>query len=244
MNGYAASMCMRYPSRFAFFATLPDPHDTEQTIAELTHAYEDLGACGVCLFTSYDGQYLGDPAFSALWAELDQRAAVVFVHPGMDFADQLIKQPSVLPRPLIDWTHETTRTATHLILSDTLRKYPNCKIILPHGGGTLPYVVGRLANLSATLGIAGKSANVIMKEARSFYYDVAFASFNEPLALLRSFAAPGHLLYGSDFPYGRNEELYMSQIETIQHVEAETSGEILREASRRLFPHLTKVQWL
>lgn len=238
MNAYAASICKQHPSRFSFLAALPDPHDTERAIAEVTHACDDLEACGVSLFTSYDGRYLGDAAFSEVWAELDRRSAIVFVHPGMDFADQLIKEPSLLPRPLVDWTHETTRTATHLILSDTLSRHPNCKIILPHGGGTLPFVVGRLANLSASLGIGGKSAQEITEEAKRFYYDVAFAAFKEPLELLGSFAAPGHLLYGSDFPYARDGEFYKSQIETIQGLEAKAGSEILHAATRRILPHL------
>ncbi|QYS92608.1 Amidohydro-rel domain-containing protein [Trichoderma simmonsii] len=242
MNEYAASICRQNPSRFVFVATLPDPRDSEQAIAELAHACDNLGACGVSLFTSYDGRYLGDPVFAPLWAELDRRAAVVLVHPGMDFADQLITSPSLLPRPVVDWTHETTRTATHLILSDTLRRHQHCKVILPHGGGTLPYVVGRLASLASALGLAGgtKSADDVQLEARRFYYDVAFAAFDEPLELLRRFAAPGHLLYGSDFPYGRDKEFYGAQIRTVEAITGEEREEMLHRAARRIFPSLGK----
>ena len=89
-------------------------------------------------------------------------------------------QESWLPPPMIDFPHETTRTAVHLIIADTVRDHPNCKIILSHGGGTLPYMAIRIAYQSEEAGFMQKSAAEFMKEARGFYFDLALTGYSYP----------------------------------------------------------------
>ena len=67
-------------------------------------------------------------------------AAVMFIHAGLEGMEGAMKEPRPLPSPIADWTNETTRTATHLITTDTLLNHGKCKIILSHGGGTFPYI--------------------------------------------------------------------------------------------------------
>ncbi|TGO60310.1 hypothetical protein BELL_1207g00020 [Botrytis elliptica] len=90
-------------------------------------------------------------------------------------------------------------------MTDTLRTHPNCRVILPHGGGTLPYIVHRNANLSAEFNLVDKTADEFLKEAKNFYFDLAFAGYDEPLRLFLDFAEPGHALYGTDYPFGRED---------------------------------------
>ena len=96
-------------------------------------------------------------------------------------------------------------------MSDTLRAHPNVKIILSHAGGTLPHLALRPAillsqlNQPAEKGIAGtKSADEFLDEARSFYFDSVLSASHLTLDLLKGFAKPGHVLFGSDFPYAPN----------------------------------------
>jgi hypothetical protein len=42
-----------------------------------------------------------------------------------------------------------------------------------------------------------------LEACRGFYFDVALAGYKGPLRLLLDFAAPGHVLYGSDFPFAQ-----------------------------------------
>ncbi|PHH89657.1 hypothetical protein CDD83_5575 [Cordyceps sp. RAO-2017] len=241
MNRYAAELCRQHPGRFGFFATLPSPGDTAACLAELAYALDELAADGVNLLTSYGGKYLGHGDFGPVWAELDRRAAVVFVHPGLETAGAPIGEPRTLPAPLMDWTHETTRTATHLIATDTLRRHPACRVILPHGGGTLPYIAHRVATLGAAFGLldGGKTADEFLDEARRFYYDVAFAGYEEPLRLLLDFARPGHVLYGSDYPFGR-EAMVAAQMEKVDAVleGRQDGGLVARAAAVKLWPRL------
>src|SRR5216683_3283622 len=80
LNEFAAESVIRWPKRFGFFATLPLP-DVEAALAEISYALDTLHADGIGLLSNYAGIYLGDARFDPIFAELNRRAAVVFIHP-------------------------------------------------------------------------------------------------------------------------------------------------------------------
>src|SRR6201987_4538691 len=140
INEYTASLVAAQPGRFGNFATLPLP-DVDGAIEEADYALNALDADGVILLANYEGLYLGDPAFEALWAALDSHRAVVFVHPG----DPPSRPAAGVPVPLVDVLLDTTRSAVQLVLNGTLGRYPATRIILAHAGGFLPYAAMRFA---------------------------------------------------------------------------------------------------
>ncbi|TVY40549.1 Decarboxylase [Lachnellula occidentalis] len=237
MNEYSSGLCAQYPKKFGFFATVPSLHDTQECIGEIKYALEELHADGINMLTSYGGKYLGHPDFTPVWDELDRHAAVCFLHPGLETAGAPIMEPGVLPKPIFDWTHETTRTAAHLITTDMLKTHPACRVILPHGGGTFPYIVNRIAHLSEGFNLMNKTAEEFIEEAKGFYYDLAFAGYEEPLGLLLNFAKPGHVLYGTDYPFGR-DNMVATQVEQIDNVLKSRSDAALicQDAALQLWP--------
>ncbi|PQE24175.1 amidohydrolase family protein [Rutstroemia sp. NJR-2017a BVV2] len=242
MNDYTSELCKKYPNKFGFFATLPSLEDTATCIEEIRYALEELKADGVNLLTSYGGKYLGHPDFKPIWDELDRLAAIVFIHPGLETAGDPIMEPRTLPKPIFDWTHETTRTAAHLITTDTLRTHPACRVILPHGGGTFPYIVHRIAHLSEGFNLMDKTADEFLDEAKNFYFDLAFAGYEDTLRLLLDFAKPGHVLYGTDYPFGR-ENMVKTQVEQIDNALKNRADAklILQDAALQLWPRFKKV---
>src|SRR5262245_30525640 len=140
-NEDLARAVRNHPRRFGAFAVLPMP-DVNASLEELAYAYDTLHVDGVALLTSYDDRYMGHPAFQPLWAELDRRKAVVFFHPTVAKASRSLELQ--VPGAVVEFTFDTTRTVVDLIYSGTLERYPNLSIILPHAGGTIPYLAGRL----------------------------------------------------------------------------------------------------
>ncbi|AYQ42212.1 amidohydrolase [Burkholderia aenigmatica] len=195
VNEYVAGLVAKWPTRFGNFATLPLP-DVDGTLAEIGHAFDTLKADGVVLLSNYGGVYLGDPAFESVWAELDRRRAVVFIHPAKPAIDAI---PG-MPGPLLDYPFDTTRTAVQLVLNGVIARHPNVRIILSHAGGFLPYTAYRFAELAPGVRNDVPNRDGLLDLLRTFYFDTALSS---PSALpsLTAFAHPDRVLYGSDFPY-------------------------------------------
>ncbi|KAL2048696.1 hypothetical protein N7G274_000608 [Stereocaulon virgatum] len=209
VNEYGALLMSSDPEKYGFFATVPDLCDgLGPVLEEVRYALDELKADGVTLLTRYgnDFHYLGHPDFLPLWDELEKRKAVVYVHPTQLASPTLVNQ--FLLQPALDFPHETARAAMDLITRNVIRDHPSVKIILSHAGGTLPYIAFRAAVLLPDAHSSNdKSTEEIMQEARSFYFDLALSGNEYQLSLISKFAKPGHLLFGSDFPYTSNRAL-------------------------------------
>ena len=194
VNEYAARVAADHPGRFGFFATLTLP-DVRAAIAEAEHALGELSADGVVLLANSQGVYLGDPAFDALLTVLDERAAVVFVHP----ADLPGPAAEGIPPFAADFLLDTTRAAFTLVRHDVPGRFPNIRFILAHAGGFVPYAAHRLA--VAVFAETGREPDRVLAELSGFYFDTALSASPAALPSLTAFARPGHILYGSDWPF-------------------------------------------
>lgn len=247
-NEYSAEICSKHPEQYGFFASIPSLLDAEAAQAEIAYALDVLKADGVTLYTRYgaDNHYLGHPDFKTTWDLLESRGAVVFVHPTHP-VDTALVNPS-LPQPMIDYPHETTRTSVDLITSGTVRSHPGVKIILSHAGGTLPYLAQRPAAMlpylpSATAnGTAPDTALTerFIEDARSFYFDTALSSAPLTLSLLKEFARPGHVLFGSDYPYAPTPAIRMMDkfLDEREGNDGDFVTSVNFQAALELFPRL------
>lgn len=194
LNDYCAELVHTHPNRFGFFATLPTPH-TKEGAAEAIRALDDLHADGVVLLANSAGRYLGETGLKPLWEELDARHAVALVHP----AD--LPGPTVpgLPPFAADFLLDTTRAAYLLVRNEIRRIYPNIRFLLSHGGGFVPYAAHRMA--VAITGDTGRSILDSLDDFRTFYFDTALTASAASLPSLIAFARPGHVTFGSDWPF-------------------------------------------
>jgi predicted TIM-barrel fold metal-dependent hydrolase len=235
VNEYTASLVAKRPDRFGNFVTLPLP-DVEGALAELERAFRDLKADGIILLSNYEGRYLGDPAFEELWRELDRRKAVAFVHPG---------KPAIaiidgIPSPIVDYPFDTTRTAVQLVLNGVTARYKQVRIILSHAGGFLPYAADRFAELAPAVRTDVQATADLLESFHSFYFDTALSSSPASLLALQSFARPGHILYGSDFPYAPASVVasFTAQLGAFEDLSRQARAAIDNGGARKLFPRL------
>jgi predicted TIM-barrel fold metal-dependent hydrolase len=195
-NDFQARMASDHPERFRSFAFLPLP-DVDGALVELEHALDGLGHDGVVLLTDTEGRYLGDPDYEELFAELDRRRAVVFVHPHTEPGRE---RSYPILHPLLEWPVHTTRAVMDLLFSGRLARYPNIRYILAHGGGTMPILARRIVAWPGADGAeppdAGERAERL-RLLRTLYLDTASPG-EAHLAALQAFAAPGHLVFGTD----------------------------------------------
>jgi 6-methylsalicylate decarboxylase len=231
VNDFAAKMVRDHPGRFGFFATVPLP-DVDGALDELAYCYDMLGADGVILLANNRGVYLGDPSFDPLFDELQRRASVVFVHPSV--LPRLDPIPGIAPF-VADFLLDTTRAALNLARSGTLERCPDVRIILAHAGGFLPYAAYRLASAAS-----GKDDYFHgFAQLQSFYFDVALSSTPTALPSLLTFAQPGHVTFGTDFPYAPDYAVAaMVGLYDSVELNGEVRSSIDRGAAEKLFPRL------
>lgn len=203
-NEFCAKLRDEKPSKFGFFAAMPNILDTEGALAEIQYALDTLKADGVTLFTRYgDGNYyLGHKQFEPVWEELNRRSAVVFIHPTHPVDTNKVNP--TLPQPAIDYPHETTRTAMDLLQTSNRRRFPNCKVILSHAGGMLPWIISRVAysrrGLAREAVPDGNTYDEMMSDFRSFYFDLALSTPHHVLDLVLRTIPHDRILYGEQLP--------------------------------------------
>ncbi len=199
-NEEAARIKCEHPGRFLFCAALPLP-DVDAAIREAVYALDTLGADGIKLATNVKGQYLGVPELDKLFAVLNERRAVIILHPHCpDPVNHEVMTQT--PLAMQEYLSETTRAVTNMISRNVLARYPNVKVVVPHCGAYLSLAVPRMKSLTPVMQ-ANKMVGDIDWEANlaALYYDLAGAHSPETIRMMLTITTPDHLLYGSDYPY-------------------------------------------
>ena len=199
-NEAAAKLKREHPDRFMFCAALPLP-DVNDAIEEACYALDTLKADGIKLATNVGGQYLGAPELDTLFSFLNERKAVIILHPHRpEPVNRQVMQQT--PLAMQEYLSETTRAVANMISHNVLARYPNVKVVVPHCGAYLPLMVPRMKSLTPVMQ-ANKLVGEIDWEANlaALYYDLAGAHSPEVIRMLLTITTPDHLLYGSDYPY-------------------------------------------
>jgi predicted TIM-barrel fold metal-dependent hydrolase len=200
-NEFGAEMMQKYPGRFGMFAALPLP-DTDASLKEIAYALDRLKLDGIGLMTSYEGKFLGDPAFAPALEEMNRRKCKVFVHPTMSCGILF----AGLRGPTIEFPTDTARTIASLALTGTMARYPDITYLFSHGGGTLPSIVQRFGG--AVRGMseeerAKKLPKGLDYELKRQYYDLASVGSSAPgMAAVLKLWPITQITYGSDAPFG------------------------------------------
>ncbi|HIY84200.1 amidohydrolase family protein [Rubneribacter sp.] len=207
INETIAQEIAKFPDRFRFMGALPLP-DMEGSIAEARHALDDLGAVGVKVPSNAQGVYLGNESLEPLWAELNERKAVVFIHPS--------RPPRLTegvftsgPMPVFEYLVDETRTVVDLLCAGVLDRHPNVRFILPHVGAFMPTVVDRLARISKHLVETGfmKEEADIYGGMSKIYVDISGDVLPRNFDNLMTLVKPDKVLFGLDYPHTKRATL-------------------------------------
>lgn len=199
-NEQTAAVCREYPDRFRFVAALPLP-DVQMAIDEAAYALDSLGAVGVKLATNSRGQYLGDEELDGLMDVLNDRKAVVVIHPHkpVPVNDSII---ATTPLAIYEYPAETTRAVINMIARNVPARYPDIRWIVPHCGSFLPMAITRMKAVIPAM-IAKNLMQPVDFEANlaQFYYDLAGTPSAEAITSMLTITTSDHIMYGSDYPY-------------------------------------------
>jgi predicted TIM-barrel fold metal-dependent hydrolase len=197
-NEYAASLLRDHPGRFGNFAAMPLP-DVDGSLAEAEYALDVLKADGIGLLSSYGTKYPGDPAFRPLFAELNRRKAVVFVHPT---SPQCCSTSLPYPASLDEFMFDVTRAITSLLLGGTFATFPDIRFIFTHAGGTLTPIAARINAFAARHHQYDAAVpHGVYAELKKLNYDIANSTNPSAMSALTNLVPPTQILFGSDTPY-------------------------------------------
>lgn len=212
LNARFSEIATAFPGRFSHFVSLPLPW-VEASLTELSRALDEPGAVGVTLHCFCGDLSIADEAFDPLYAELDQRGAVLFLHPT----------GNALHSPFIrDWklagcagpSLEDAVIVMHLIARSVPYRFPNIKFVIPHLGGVLPVLLRRL-DMQMPQVIDGMKA-MPSTTARTLWYDTACHGSTAALRCAVDELGVERLIAGSDFPVLLNLESYGETLSVIE----------------------------
>jgi 6-methylsalicylate decarboxylase len=241
VNEYLADMKRNRPDRFGAFAALPLP-DVEGSLEQIAYALDVLALDGVSIMTNAGRSYLGDGRFDPIFAELQRRAAVVFVHPIA--SPDPIAHTLGLPDSLLDYPVDTSRAIAKLHYSNTFARTPDVKYVFVHAGGTIPYLASRFEIVDEMDVIPGAQERGAFADVLPrLHWDTASAFSDPVLHMLRSVAGLGNVVFGTDYPYPRNAISIagLHQLQNTAELDHSERRSLLGETACRLIPRLARV---
>lgn len=200
LNEILSTVCAQYPDRFSLFASVPLP-DAAAAAREAEYATTQLGAAGLVVAANAEGVNLGELALDEFWDAAVKLDAPVFIHPV-----QAMPPPRVAKFALVQiaqYTFDTTLCIGSLIFSGVLDRFPTLRLIMSHGGGAFPYLLGRFDCMHARMDRAAQgdvASAAPSAYARRFYYDTILHS---PMQLrwLAEAVSVERLVLGSDYSF-------------------------------------------
>lgn len=204
LNRMMADEISRYPSRFLGLGTVP-LQAPAAAAEELAYAVQELGMVGVEIGSNVNGTFFDSADLDPFWEAAEALRCLVLLHPvhpplaGVDLSRYFLH--NMVGRPA-----ESTVSIGYMIFSGIFDRYPDLTVCMVHGGGFLPYQLGRFQkgytvapHLTATM--TGRSPEDV---ARHLYYD-SLVHTPEALRFLADRLGVTQILMGSDYPYGMHD---------------------------------------
>lgn len=230
LNDYIADVVRRHPGRFFGLAVLPF-NSADAMLAEFERCTAKLGMKGVLLYSNLNGRFPDETPFRPLFAEAERRGVPILLHPAYPTTFEATKGYNMAAG--LGLMFDTTIALSRLILAGVLEQHPRLKLVCPHVGGALPYLVGRIDHQTMVL----KRGAENIRKAPSEYLKQVWLDTVSPIALAirygYDFAGPDRLLYASDHPWV-DPGMIAARVESLKLPAADES-KIFSGNAKRLF---------
>ena len=213
-NDEISEIVSKYPHDFLGLATLP-LQSVGEAIDELERAVKDLDLRGVEVFSNVAGKTLDDECFLPFYEKVEQLDIPILLHPTKPLSYNAMKRYGLVGT--VGYLFDTTLAIMEIVLGGILEKNKKLKIILPHCGSTIPYLLGRIDH---QFGINEESRKKISKLPSEYlklvYFDTAQAFYKPAFDCCFAFSGKDKLMFGTDDPFAnlkKSREFLESTIE-------------------------------
>lgn len=211
-NDGIAAMVAKRPDRLRGMASLP-LQDVDASIAELERAVREYKFKAVEMQAMVNNQQLADPKYRPLFKTAEQLGVFVFVHPNWWCTDMGLDKYyliNMIGNPL-----ETTIFTANMMFSGALDEVPNLRFLLAHGGGYVPYQIGRFRHGHSVRPEArALSTTSPVDHFRKFYFDCLTHNPQSTRHLIDSVGAD-HCVLGTDSPYDMGDETPIANLDAV-----------------------------
>jgi predicted TIM-barrel fold metal-dependent hydrolase len=229
-NDFVAGIVARHPQRFVGLCVLP-LQDMRASLDELDRCARQLAMKGILLYTNLAGRYPDEPEFRPLFARAVELDLPILLHPAKPVTIEQVKAYEMTSS--LGNMFDDTIALTRIIMSGILDEFPSLKLVCPHLGGTLPFIIGRIDHQTQVLKRGPKN----LKRAPSEYLRQVWLDIVSPQApamkLAYEFLGAERLLYASDHPWVE-PQLIRNTLDSLQLPSADLE-KICTTNARRLF---------
>jgi aminocarboxymuconate-semialdehyde decarboxylase len=190
------------PDRFVVLATLP-MLDSDRAIDELNRVSQQPGVRGVYMGTNINGNDLDDPMFAPILARIEALDLPIFLHPLQTIGGKRVANyhlGNLIGNPL-----DTAIAASRLIFSGVLDRHPRLQVNLPHAGGVLPILIGRIDHGWKVRKENRHLAHAPSTYLRRFTYDT-IAHSKPIMEFVISMVGADRVMLGSDYCFDMGYE--------------------------------------
>jgi aminocarboxymuconate-semialdehyde decarboxylase len=227
LNSALAAWCAKDRQHFAWLASGALP-DAASAARELETSVRQEGAVGGVVAANVEGVNLGELNLDEYWAAATELDVPVFIHPAQPTPTPRTRQFALM-NPIVQYTFDTTLAVGSLIFSGVLDRFPGLRLILSHGGGAFPYLVGRFDCLHSRMDTKA-TANAALHAPSSYFgrmhYDTILHSA-KALRFLAESVGVIRMVIGSDdsFPPADHDPLGSLRAAGFGPAEIETIAE-------------------
>jgi len=239
LNRFMAAEVSKHPSRFLGLGTVP-LQSPAAAAEELTFAVQELGMVGAEIGTNVNGRYFDLAGLDPFWEAAEALGCLILLHPshppldGVDLSRYFIH--NMVGRPA-----ESTVSIAHMIFSGVFDRYPDLTVCMVHGGGFLPYQLGRFQKgfTTAPALTAKETSRPPEDVARHLYYD-SLIHTPETLRFLIERVGATQVLMGSDYPYGMHDRDPVGTINAIPKLTDDERSLIFEGNPRRILDRVRR----
>lgn len=230
-NDGVQELVQKHPDRFAALASVP-LQDPTRAAAVLDDAIQKLKFCGAYIGSNVNGKYYNSKEFDPFWSKAEELDALVVMHPE-DIAGSE-KMAAYGLRLICGNPADSTLSLGYMTYSGVFDRFSKLKLCVLHGGGFLPYHLGRFDQGFAvrTGSRAAQASAPPSAYLKNLYFD-ALVYRADTLEYLKHIAGADHLLVGTDYPYTLGDWMAVETVEALKCPEAEKEA-ILEGNARRL----------
>ncbi len=232
VNDGVAQMAAVKPDRLRGMATLPMQHP-DAAIAELERVVKDYGFRAVEIGTAIGDDELADPKFRPVLRRIQALKVVVFAHPNTQGSGGRLDcyyLTNLIGNPL-----DTTVMVGKLMFSGALDELKELKMLLAHGGGFLPYQIGRFEHgHTVRPDTAAITQRKPLEMFRQFYFD---ALTHSPQAIRHLIDTVGseRVVLGTDSPFDMGEEHPVESVEAVPRLTDKEREDVCFRTALELF---------